>query len=100
MEIYKNKHNEWPEDMTTLGLQSEKSADGKNTQSIKIDDGEIYAFLTAKHGSNKILRLYYTGAYPNKWSCTTNLSLGSKKTIAGMPCTEKSHISFNGRYFQ
>ena len=100
VEKYENKHNEWPEDMTTLGLQSEEAADGKYTKSIKIDDGQIYAFLMPEFGEKKILHLHYTGGYPNKWSCTTNLSLKSKKTIAGMPCTEKSKISFDGRYFQ
>jgi len=100
VERYKSEHNKWPEDMTELGSQSEKAADGKYTQSIKIDSGEIYAFLMPKYGDNKIMHLHYTGAYPNKWSCTTNLPLGSKKTVVGMPCTEKTKIAFNGRHFQ
>ena len=100
MERYKNKHSEWPEDMSDLGLQSETAADGKFTQSIKIDNGEIYAFLLPKFGEKKILRVFYTGGFQNKWSCTTNLSLDGKKTISGKPCSEKTRISFNGRHFQ
>jgi len=90
---YKNQHNQWPENMAMLGLDPEKAADGKYTQSIKLDKGEIYAFLTPKYGSKKIIRLYYTGRFPNAWSCTTNLRLFNKKTIAGMPCTEDPNIT-------
>ena len=95
---YKRKHSEWPEDMTDLGLNSEKSADGQYTQSIKIDNGEIYAFLTEKYGANKIVRLYNTDGYT--WKCSTNLLLEAKTTIADAPCSEESNISFNGRYIQ
>ena len=85
--------------MTDLGLNSEKAADGKYIQSIKIDNGEIYAFLTEKYGANKIVRLYDDpGGFT--WKCDTNLLLSKKITIASAPCTEESNISFNGRYIQ
>ncbi len=96
---YERKHDTWPEDMTDLGLNSEKAADGKYIQSIKIDNGEIYAFLTEKYGANKIVRLYDDpGGFT--WKCDTNLLLSKKITIASAPCTEESNISFNGRYIQ
>lgn len=100
VEQHNNRHGEWPADMTALGLESKKAADGKYTESIKIDDGEIYAFLTPEYGENKIIRLFYSGAYLNKWSCTTNLQLPEGNEIAGMKCTEDSGISFSGTYFQ
>ena len=96
---YERKHDTMPEGMTDLGLNSEKAADGKYIQSIKIDNGEIYAFLTEKYGSNKIVRLYDDpGGFT--WKCDTNLRLSKKITIASAPCTEESDITFNGRYIQ
>ncbi len=100
VERYKNKHSDWPEDMQVMGLKSEQAADGKYSQSIKVDDGEIYAFLMPKFGHKKILHLFHTGDYRSKWSCTTNLDLEGNNTIAGMPCTEVAKITFNGRHFQ
>ncbi|MDH3342870.1 MAG: hypothetical protein OEM07_04015 [Gammaproteobacteria bacterium] len=96
---YKRKHDKWPEDMTDLGLNSEKAADGKYIQSIKIDNGEIYAFLTEKYGAKKIVRLYDDpGGFT--WKCDINLPLNKKTTIASSLCSEVSNISFNGRYIQ
>lgn len=92
---YKSKHNAWPEDMIDLGQKYE----GINfVLSIKIDNGEIYAFLSEKYGTNKIVRLYSTNGYT--WQCSTNLQLKEKTEIADATCSEEPNISFNGRYIQ
>jgi len=100
--LYERKHDKWPEDMTDLGLNSEKSADGRYIQSIKIDNGDIYAFLSEEYGANKIIRLYHVEGrdvvYP--WVCATNLRVKEKTTIANALCSDNPDISFNGRYLQ
>ncbi len=96
--LYKRKHDKWPEDMTDLGLKSEKAADGSYTESIKVHNGEVYAFLTKKYGHEKMVRLYSNDGY--SWKCTTNLELPKNKKIASAPCTMDKFISFSGRHFQ
>lgn len=99
---YERKHDAWPEDMTDLGLNSEKAADGRYIKSIKIDDGDIYAFLSQKYGDNKIVSINHVEGpdvyFP--WVCATNLEVREKTKIAGAVCTQKASISFNGRYIQ
>ncbi|MCW8923278.1 MAG: hypothetical protein OQK69_06565 [Gammaproteobacteria bacterium] len=97
VEDFRNVGGDWPEDLTDMGMQSETAVRSKYIQSVKIDNGEIYAFLAPQFGDNKILRMYYKAG---TWNCTTNLLLAGKKTIARMPCSEDPDVSFNGRYIQ
>ena len=100
--MYKRKHDKWPEDMEDLDLNSEKAADGRYIVSIKIDDGDIYAFLHQEYGANKIVSLRHVEGpevfFP--WVCATNLQLKENTTIAGAVCSQEADITFRGRYIQ